>query len=192
MDWWVNRDVVREPKWLIHHLMSSDGVYFIRSVSWDFHHMSQATLSVYTDASASGMAFWYPSINHSFQSVLPGALSSDTIFLFEALTVTAAIVDAVGKMDAHGRLAVFTDNANTVAMFNTLAALPPYNWMLMLAVDVILDVDIDLRVFHVPGVHNSVADHLSRWRNDEAREASPGLIISSFQPPRNALGASKK
>ncbi|KAG2738748.1 DNA/RNA polymerase [Suillus brevipes Sb2] len=157
---WVNRDVVRELNWLERHLATSDGVYFIRSVSWDFHHMSQATLTVYTDASA--------------------------------LAVTAAIVDAVGRMQPHGRLAVFTDNANTVAMFNTLAALPPYNWLLMLSMDVVLDGYIDLRVFHVPGVHNTVADHLSRWKNDEARLASPGLIISSFQPPRNALGAAKK
>ncbi|KAG2147613.1 hypothetical protein DEU56DRAFT_730826 [Suillus clintonianus] len=189
---WVNRDVVRELNWLMRHLLTSDGVYFIRSISWDFHHMSQATLSVYTNASASGLAFWYPAINHGFQCDLPGTLSSDTIYFFEALTVTAAIVDAVRRMHAHGRLAVFTDNANTVAMFNTLAALPPYNWLLMLAVDVILEGDIDLRVFHVPGVHNTVADHLSHWQNNEAREASPGLVISSFQPPRNTLGAMKK
>jgi hypothetical protein len=154
--------------------------------------MSQATLSVYTDASGNGMSFWYPSLNHGFQAPLPGTISSDTIFFFEALAVTAAIIDAAGRMHPHERLAVFTDNMNTVAMFNTLAALPPYNWLLMLVVDVILDSQIDLRVFHVPGVHNEVADHLSRWKNDEAREVSPGLIISSFQPPRNTLGAVKK
>jgi hypothetical protein len=189
---WVNRDVVRELKWLERHLVTSDGVYIIRSVSWDFHHMSQATLAVYTDASASGMAFWFPSLNLGFQCNLPGSISSETIFFFEALAVTSAIIDAVRRMEPHGRLAIFTDNSNTVAMFNTLAALPPYNWMLMLAMDVVLGRSIDLRVFHVPGVHNTVADHLSRWKNDEARKASPGLVISSFQPPRNALGASKK
>jgi hypothetical protein len=189
---WVNRDVVRELKWLERHLATSDGVYFIRSVSWDFHHMSQATLSVYADASASRMAFWYPSLNHGFQCQLPGTLSSDTIYFFEALAVTAAIIDAVGRMQPHGHLAVFTDNVNTVAMFNTLAALPPYNWLLMLLMDFVLDGYIDLRIFHVPGIHNTVADHLSRWKNDEARNASLGLIISSFQPPQNMLGAAKK
>jgi hypothetical protein len=65
-------------------------------------------------------------------------------------------------MQPHRRLAVFTDNANTVAMFNTLAALPPYNWLLMLSMDIVLDGYIDRRVFHVPGVHNTVTNHLSR------------------------------
>jgi hypothetical protein len=40
------------------------------------------------------------------------------------------------QMKPNDKLAVFTDNLNTVAMFNTLVALPPYNWMLISVIDV--------------------------------------------------------
>jgi hypothetical protein len=182
---WVNRDVVGELSWVAQHLIASNGVYFLKTLAWDFHHMSQATLAVYTNASSIGLGFWYPSLNHGFQSLLPVSFPSETIFFFEALTVTAAILDTVPHMNPN-------DNLNTVAMFNTLAALPPYNWMLISVADVLLTSKVDLRVFFVPGQHNMVADCLSRWNNSDAIRASEGLLISPFQPPQNSLGAAKK
>lgn len=154
--------------------------------------MSQAMLTVYTDASGDGMGYWFPSLNLGFQSHLPDGCPLGTIFFFEALAVTAAILDAVERLHPYDRLAVFTDNMNSVVMFNTLAALPPYNWLLLIAMDAILASHVDLRVFHVAGIHNTVADCLSRWKNEDAVQVSPGLTISPFQPPRNTLGASKK
>jgi len=189
---WVNRDVVRELTWVVHHLLSADGIFFFKSVSWDFEHLPDDILKVYTDASGDGLAFWFPSMNLGFQSSLPGDAPSGTIFYFEALAVTAAILEAVHRLPPNHRLAVFTDNLNTVSMFTSLAALPPYNWLLMVAVDAIIDARIDFRVFYIPGVDNVVADHLSRWRTTEVHFASPGLSVYSFLPPRNALGAAKK
>jgi hypothetical protein len=154
--------------------------------------MPDDVLRVYTDASGVGLAFWYPGLNIGYQSLLPGAVPTGTIFYFEALTVTAALLDAVSRLRPGGRVAVFTDNLNSVSMFNSLAALPPYNWLLMSSVDAILSSQVDFRVFFVPGVDNVVADRLSRWKNEEAYAASPGLLIQSFLPPRNALGASEK
>jgi hypothetical protein len=189
---WVNRDVVRELLWVVAHLRSAEGVFFFKSVSWSFAHMPDDVLRVYTDASGVGLAFWYPGLNIGYQSLLPGAVPTGTIFYFEALTVTAALLDAVSRLRPGGRVAVFTDNLNSVSMFNSLAALPPYNWLLMSSVDAILSSQVDFRVFFVPGVDNVVADRLSRWKNEEAYAASPGLLIQSFLPPRNALGASEK
>ena len=50
---------------------------------------------------------------------------------------------------------------------------------------------IDLRVFHVPGVHNEIADVLSRLQNDLLASSHPQLVISAFQPPQPALGAAE-
>jgi hypothetical protein len=77
---WVNRDVVRELSWVAQHLIASDGVYFLKTLAWDFHHMAQVTLAVYTDASSISLGFWYPSLNHGFQSLLPVSFPSETIF----------------------------------------------------------------------------------------------------------------
>ena len=72
---------------------------------------------------------------------------------------------------------VFTDNINTVQMFNSLTALPSLNWMLMVVVDAVLAKDTDFRVLHVPGVHNATADVLSRSRKLEAVSLEPPLSI---------------
>ncbi|KAG2742007.1 DNA/RNA polymerase [Suillus brevipes Sb2] len=189
---WVNRDVVRELAWVVEHLRSAEGVFFFKSVSWSYAHLPDNVLRVYTDASGTGLAFWYPSLNIGFQSPLPGSPPVGTIFYFEALAVTAALLNAIPRLSSGQRIAVFTDNLNTVSMFNSLAALPPYNWLLMSAVDAILASHVDFRVFYIPGVENIVADHLSRWRNDEACSVSPGLIVHSFLPPRQTLGAGEK
>ena len=47
---WVNRDVERELGWVIDHLLHSDGIYFLRSVSWSYDDRSPSVLHVYCDA----------------------------------------------------------------------------------------------------------------------------------------------
>jgi hypothetical protein len=44
-------------------------------------------------------------------------------------------------------------------------------------------------VFHVPGVHNEMADALSHLQNDQLASLHPELVISAFQPPQSTLGA---
>jgi len=67
------------------------------------------------------------------------------------LCICAAILNAVTHLLNGGHLAIFTDNINTVQLFNSLAALRNFNWMLIKVVDVIIASNIDFRVFHVPG-----------------------------------------
>jgi hypothetical protein len=51
---------------------------------------------------------------------------------------------------------------------------------------------VDLRVIHVPGKQNLVADALSRFNNSLAISLFPTLRIYPLQPPQLALGAAKK
>jgi len=189
---WVNRDVVRELSWVAKHMQTSEGVFFLKSVSWDFSTIHDSVFHVYTDASGDGLAYWFPSLNQGFQSPLPGSAPSGSIFYFEALAVTSAIIHATSYLTPGSRLAIFSDNMNSVSMFNSLAALSVYNGLLTLAVDAIISSNLDFRVFFIPGVDNVVADALSRWHNDIACSEAPGLSIHTFQPPQNALGAAKK
>ncbi|KIK80855.1 hypothetical protein PAXRUDRAFT_157514, partial [Paxillus rubicundulus Ve08.2h10] len=136
--------------------------------------------------------FWFPTENLGFQVQLNNANHEDSIFFYEALTVCAAVHEATKQIAYGSHLAVFTNNLNTVQMFNSLTALPSMNWMLIQTVDVLLNSAIDFRVFHIPGSLNVVADHLSHLRNDLAAQASLGLRITSFQPPHHTLGEAKK
>jgi hypothetical protein len=71
-------------------------------------------------------------------------------------------------------------------MFNTLSALPAYNEILKAAVDhLLLDVNnpIQLRVVHVSGQLNMIADALSRGELYTVVDNVPDIVIDNFSPP---------
>lgn len=87
------------------------------------------------------------------------------------------------------RIVLYTDNSNTVDMFNTLRAQPIYNPLVMAAVNLALDFGVEFRVFHIPGEDNIVADALSCFRFDTLATFAPLLQTLQFQRPRLTLGA---
>jgi hypothetical protein len=126
-----------------------------------------------------------------FQCGLPPGLPMGTIFFAEALAVCSVVHSLPDTDPMPHRVAIYTDNSNTVDIFNSLRASAPYNRILMSAVDVLITHNIDLHVYHVPGHENVIADALSRFHNDVALRVAPGLVINSFTPPRDAMGASE-
>ena len=154
---------------------------------WDSH---AADMLIYCDASLSGMGFWCPHLNLGFASAKPAAPGGveDNIFWYEALTVAAAIAWAASLRHPPRRLAVFTDNLNSVQMFSSFRALPIYNDILRFVASIMTSCTLDVRVWHVPGIDNPVADSLSRGLFALAQQYSPGLVINPFIPPRLTLG----
>ena len=141
-----------------------------------------------SDACMSGLGFFFENSWEGFQCIVPQDPPRDTIFFFEALAVVS-VVDAVTKLDhVPKRLLIFSDNTNTVDIFHSLRSLPPYNSLLKFTVSLLIEFNISLRVVHIPGVDNIIADSLSRFENTKAIAACPGLSISKFQPPRAAMG----
>ena len=143
---WVNRDVERELTWVVDHLLRSDGIYFLRSVTWSDDDHSSTVLHVYCNASPFAMGFWYPSLALGFQAPAHHifAQQKGSILYLESLCVCAAILDAAPCLSTNQHLAVFTDNINTVQLLNSLSALPAFNWMLILVADTALSRGIDL------------------------------------------------
>ena len=86
------------------------------------------------------------------------------------------------------KLLVLSDNTNTVDIFQSLRCKPPYNDLVKFTVSLLLKHHISLRVVHVPGIDNIVADALSCFQNERALAACPGLKISTFQPPQLTMG----
>ena len=144
----------------------------------------QADVVAYTDACLSGLGFYFERSKQGYQCIVPDGAPKDTIFYFEVLAVVS-VVDAVTRLSViPSKLLVFSDNTN----FHSLRSLPSYNDLLKFTVSLLVKHDISLRVVHVPGVNNSVADALSQFENTRAISECPGLSISSFQPPCVALG----
>jgi hypothetical protein len=183
----VNKRICSEMSWFIKHIQQSSGVHMLKAVEWS-QSDGVKTLTVYSDASGVGMGVWFSDENVAYQASLPDAPPGARILFFEALAACSAIHLST-RFAAVGRISLYTDSSNTFDIFNSFAALPLYNPILQSSVDILGDSRIDLRVHHIAGEDNVVADLISRLKNDEAMYASPGLTIHPFTPPRDALGA---
>jgi len=186
---WVNNAVRDDLAWAARHIEASDGVHLLRSANWD---LSSADVIVYCDACLDGMGFWYLSSLLGFYSPTPLDALNFPIFYFEALCVLCALQDVSSRVNCGSRVIIYTDNLNTVQIFNTLGCLPSYNHILRRSIDLLLSTGIDIRILHVPGKQNSVADALSQCNFEKALFLTSGLKISPFQPPRWTLGATQK
>ena len=57
--------------------------------------------------------------------------------------MSSLLLDTAPHLSSGQHLAVFTDNVNTVQLFNSLSALPAFNWMLIQVADAVLDQGFD-------------------------------------------------
>jgi hypothetical protein len=186
---YVGKNMTEDLNWLLRHLRSSTGIYVYKSVTWNPH---QSDLVIYCDASLRGMGFFTPQLSLAFYSDVPSNPPSEAIFFYEALTVCAALHWSSTLPQPPNTLTIFTDNTNTVNIFNSLRATPIYNPILKSSIDVRITANIDLQVLHVPGEFNTIADAISRSHFTLALSIVPHLVIQPFTPPRDALGALKK
>ncbi|KAF9439861.1 hypothetical protein P691DRAFT_689444 [Macrolepiota fuliginosa MF-IS2] len=83
------------------------------------------------------------------------------IYYWEALAVLLALLHA-SHLPSASKILIHTDNTNTVDMFNTFAAQPLYNPILILAANHLIAHQHALHVVHIQGEDNTVADTLSQ------------------------------
>ena len=168
--------------------MHSNGVHVISTTRWG---VDNADIILFCDACPLGLGFWYPAGNIGFHHPFTTIPGDHSIFYCEAPTVVSAIDLAVQHLHLHcgSCLAIFSDNSNTVNMFNSLEAQPLHNPLLTTAVDLLLWSHIQLHVFHIPGEHNVVADALSCSLFHNAHIHSSALQIHPFTPSWLTLGA---
>ena len=186
---WVNGDVRDDLSWAARHIESATGIRMLQASDWD---PVSADFTAYCDACPEGLGYWFPSSSLGFYAPTPDDPPTSAIFYFEALCVLCALQDISTSAEPYSRIAIYTDNQNTVHIFNSLACLPIYNHILRRSADILIANNLDLRVLHVPGDHNAVADALSRRQFHRALDFVPGLKISPFQPPQWTLGVAKK
>ncbi|KAH9851870.1 hypothetical protein C2E23DRAFT_731992 [Lenzites betulinus] len=191
---YVNAAITRDLRWLRRHVLDAPRIHFLASNAWapsDLDPLALQDEFALTDASGRGLGMYFPWLRLGFHCELPNDAPANTIFFFEALAVCAAIHHVFSWRSAGRsvkRLAILCDNSNTVAIFNSLRATPVYNRILISAVDIMLAAPMDIRVQHIAGELNTVADALSRGKLDFARELVPGISLLPLIPPRDALG----
>ena len=182
---YVNNQTCRELRWAVHHLQSSGGVFLLDSIDWT---PLDAEYTLLTDACLFGMGFWSLRHHLGFQATINSI--SHGIFFWEAYAVVSAfhwILHAI--CPPPHRVVIYTDNTNTVDMFRTLRASPNLNPLVLTTADLMMRFSCQLRVLHIAGDQNGVADSLSRFNNALAHAYVPTLQIQSFTPPHLSLGA---
>jgi len=198
---WANNSIREDLRWARNKVLESSGVRLLKSLSWS---IDAATCLAKTDACPRGFAFWYPQLNIGFATATPSQTPATQITFYESLAVLSTLEDAKSRFPPESKIVIYTDNFAAVAMFNSLRALPEYNCILKTAVNILLDTNFSLRVLHIAGENNDVADALSRGDFMKALRLQPHLSIKAFdpfvridrrqstpylQPPRPALGA---
>ena len=120
---YVNNSIWSDLLWAIHHLNRLPGTRVLQSLDWN---PDDADLVAYCDASLDGLGFWFPGLSAGFWSTIPEDPPKDTIFYFEALSVLSAILHSTSFGFQIKKLNIYTDNLNTVQMFNSLSVLRFY------------------------------------------------------------------
>jgi hypothetical protein len=177
---YINNAIREDLMWAINHIKKSNGIHLFKSITWT---PESADFIIFCDACPEGMGFWYPISKDGYYAPTPVNVPTNAIFYFETLCVLSALHHVQVKARRESKILIYTDNANTVDIFRSLRCLPPYNGLLKAAVDILVAQDFSLRVLHVPGERNVVADALSRVQFSVALENEPNLRFFDFNPP---------
>jgi len=128
------------------------------------------------------MGFWLPETNSGYYSATP-VDTPPLIYYVEALCVLAAITHCCSIMSPGQKLLVYTDNMNVVDIFSSLRCRPEFNNILKDAISTRVNADVDMRVLHVAGDMNGIADAISRADFNRARTLAPNISFHDFSAP---------
>jgi hypothetical protein len=146
--------------------------------------LDSADITIYCDASLTGMGFWLRDENLGFHSPNPPGFipqnmpARDWILPYESLCVASALQHAADLLPPDSRVVTFTDSNNTVAIFSTLRCQPLYNPLVRYAADILMNSRLHLRVLRIPGELNRIADFLSRGQLMDALNDNLDLTVS--------------
>ena len=151
-------------------LDTHNGVTMFQDPSWS----SPAITRFYTDSSGSVGYGGFKDTNW-FSGLWPATWQSVDIQTKEIFPIFLG-VKLFGPNLANKRLKVYSDNAAVVDILNKLSSKSRFVMVFVrLIVLELLSHNISIKVFHVPGFKNVVADHLSRNSLQAARRVRPTL-----------------
>src|SRR5260370_11786787 len=162
------------------------GIWILVEEMWG---ADEADIQIWGDASKIGLAFWAPSLKVAF--IGDTVIKKDVpfnIFYNEALTVLAGLEWSSSLDPIPRQVAIHTDSTNSLNIFNSICTSEIYNPILMSTITI----QIDLRVFHIQGTQNTIADALSIFNFNLVRSLEPILSIHHFMPLLNVPGVISK
>ena len=115
----ISNAVHTDLEWAASNLEHDTSVRILHQIHWD---TSSADVTLYCDACLQGMGFWFPDKSVSYYSPVHETITEEHIFYYEALCVLSAIHYVMDFLcvPPTSKIFIYTDNDNTVAIFNTL------------------------------------------------------------------------
>lgn len=181
----VSKGIIQDLDWFLRHVRVAEGLLLLEQLDWG---VDEADLTVFCDASLSGLGFFLDGMDYAFQAHVPDTAPRGLILVFEALCICWALhkvehIRHEWDLPEITRVVVWTDSQNTVDMFSSLSAKPLYNGILQSAVDVLVRTGLKLRVLHISGERNIVADALSCFKADVVRHEQPSMFVDDTRIP---------
>lgn len=171
----LNATVHERIYWFINIARLSSGVRFTDSLQWPD---TDADMVAWTDASGVGLSFVYAGNGFTYRTkTAPASAPTIDIFWREMLAILS-LVHYVGSFTKPPRR-LLVHSLDSVAAFNSL--------VLLGVAEVILRTGIDLRVRHIPGKDNIMADLLSRNLLQDFGRQFPSYRVRTFEPPCELL-----
>jgi len=124
---WVNNSVRDDLSWAAHHIESTNGIWMLWASNWD---PLSANFIAYCDACPEGLGYWFLSSSLGFCAPTPENPPTSAIFYFKAICMLCALQNISMRVEPNSRIVIYTDNLNTIQIFNSLACLPTYNHIL--------------------------------------------------------------
>lgn len=148
-------------------------------------------MAAWTDASGVGLSFVYAGNGFTYcTKTAPASAPTIDIFWREMLAILSLVHHVGSFTKPPRRLLVHSDSLDSVAAFNSLSVEKELHNVVLLGVaEVILRTGIDLRVRHIPGKDNIMADLLSRNLLQDFGRQFPSYRVRTFEPPRELLPA---
>lgn len=148
-------EIKRDLSWLADNFERSSGKLFIKNPIWS---ISEADTVIYVDACPMGIGIWDPEDRAGLSLSLPPP--SRHISWAECLAICAAVVRALEK--GRKKIFIFSDSLLCFELFSRHNPNSIVRPLFRHFVHGIVKKEADVKIHHISGESNTVADALSR------------------------------
>lgn len=127
--------------WFLKHFKATQGLFLFQSIAWS---LSEADVTFYADTSFSGIGLWSLELHLGYYAQITNRAVDSKIFYYKAYAIVCAIHWASSHSPALKHVAIFSDNTNTVDIFNSMRAHADFNNLLKYAIDLLMTCDINI------------------------------------------------
>jgi len=178
----ITTNIRFELSWFAAHAKKLGGIHIIKSIAWK---PAEADHVFFCDAVRSGLGCYLPEKSTGYRVSSPSKVpqGKDNAYFLKALCVCWAI-HLAHKRKLDGRVLIFTDNLDTVKMYDTLSTpISSCNQILMSVVDVLVKGRFTVQVVVVSGrKENEIADALARGQSDRLQQTFSDVKVVDSEP----------